>query len=246
MLLDGKKVLITGGSRGIGKAIVETFVEHGASVLITGRSDDLFKVAGHISSETGKVIPMQGDICDDTHVQDVVKACRKHFGYLDVLINNAGILQQALLGMIKIGAVREMIDVNVIAPINLTQYAIRLMRKSTSPSIINIASIAGTQGIDGITAYSASKAAVVGFTLSSAKELAPRGIRVNAIAPGFIDTSMTRMLPEQWYQERINNIRLGQKIGSPYDIANCALFLASDLASYITGQIIGVDGGMNV
>jgi 3-oxoacyl-[acyl-carrier protein] reductase len=138
---------------------------------------------------------------------------------------------------------RELYQVNVQAVIALTQYATRLMDGRRSPSIVNLASIAGTQGMEGVTAYSASKAAVVGYTLACAKELAPKGIRVNAIAPGFIDTDMVRGVTPDWYERRIQSIRMG-RIGTPEDVAGVAVFLGSDLSRYVTGQVIGVDGGM--
>lgn len=244
MLLQGKIALITGASRGIGRAIAELFVEQGAALIINGKSDAIHDVAKKLTGGGGNVVAVQGNICEEACIQSLVKTCRKLNGELNILVNNAGILTQAVLGMITIDSIKQMLDVNLVAMINLTQYAVRLMANSASPSIINLASIAGTQGIEGIPAYSASKAAVVGFTLSAAKELAPRGIRVNAIAPGFIDTDMSRALTPEWYQKRINAIRMGQQIGTPRDVANCALFLASDLSTYVTGQVIGVDGGM--
>lgn len=246
MLLKDKRAIITGATRGIGKAIAEAFVGEGASVVIAGRDGSIHDLATELSSAGQRVTAVQGDLRDGAYVHELVTVCRKQYGGLDILVNNAGVLTQGLIGMMALDPVREMLDVNLVALINLTQYAIRLMAKSVSPSIINIASIAGTQGIEGVSAYSASKAAVVGFTLSAAKELASRGIRVNAIAPGFIDTDMTRSLPSEWYQKRVDGIRMGKRIGSPHDIANCALFLASDLSSYVTGQVIGVDGGLAV
>jgi 3-oxoacyl-[acyl-carrier protein] reductase len=138
-----------------------------------------------------------------------------------------------------------MFEVNVFAALNLTQYAVRAFPRGQGGAVVNLASIAGTQGIDGLTAYSASKAAIIGFTKAAAKELAPQKIRVNAIAPGFIDTDMARQVSPEWFQKRVESVRLG-RIGDPVDIARCAAFLASDHAAYITGQIIGVDGGMAV
>ena len=246
MLLDGKVCLVTGASRGIGAEIARTFAANGASVIVTGRSESVMVLASELVSKGHRVVCIQGDLKADGHVREISTTIKKEFGQLDVLVNNAGILSQSLLGMISLGTTREMFEVNVFAMMSMTQYAVRLMAKSEAPSIINIASIAGTQAIEGVSAYSASKASVVGFTRASAKELASKGIRVNAIAPGFIDTEMTRTLPEEWFQKRVEGIRLGKRIGKPHDIANCALFLASELSSYVTGQIIGVDGGMIV
>jgi 3-oxoacyl-[acyl-carrier protein] reductase len=243
MLLQSKKVLITGGSRGIGRAIAQTFVQQGASVVLLSRSAEVHTVAESLSAFGAPVIPVQGDVTNDADVKNLIKLIRKELGSLDVLVNNAGIMQQGLLGMTSIDSMQAMLSVNVVALMNLTQYAVRLSAAERPLSVINLASIAGTQGIEGISAYCASKGAVVSYTYAAAKELAPRGIRVNAIAPGFIDTDMTRQLSPDWFEKRIDNIRLG-RIGKPEDIANAALFLASDLSAYVTGQIIGVDGGM--
>lgn len=244
MLLKDRRVIVTGATRGIGRAVAEVFVEHGAAVLINGRSRDVHDVAAELAAKGGRVIAIQGDVRDDAHVRELNSVCRTAFGGLDVLVNNAGVLTQSVLGMTRMSAVQEMLEVNVVAMINVAQYAVRLMAKSPAASIINLASIAGTRGIKGLSAYSASKAGVVGFTLAAAKELAPRGIRVNAIAPGFIDTDMTRGLPDEWSKRAMADICLGHRIGSPREVAGCALFLASDLSSYVTGQVIGVDGGM--
>jgi 3-oxoacyl-[acyl-carrier protein] reductase len=186
---------------------------------------------------------MRGDVGDTGFARSLVTAARKQHGKLDVLVNNAGILRQGLIGMTSTEHIREMLEINVLAVMTLTQYASRAMDAQRFPCIVNVASIAGTQGMEGVTAYSASKAAVVGYTLSSAKELAPKGIRVNAIAPGFIDTDMVRGVSSDWYERRLQSIRMG-RIGTPEDVAGVAVFLASGLAGYVTGQVIGVDGGM--
>jgi 3-oxoacyl-[acyl-carrier protein] reductase len=247
MLLKGKHALITGASRGIGQSIARIFVEQGASVVLMSRSTVVQEVAqllSPIAAQHGaRVLAFQGDVCVDADVKNLIKLVRKEFGHLEVLVNNAGIMQQGLLGMTSLESMRAMLEVNVTAMMNLTQYAVRLSAADHPLSVINLASIAGTQGIEGISAYCASKGAVVSYTYAAAKELAARGIRVNAIAPGFIDTDMTRQLSPDWFEKRIENIRLG-RIGKPEDIANAALFLASDLSSYVTGQVIGVDGGM--
>lgn len=245
MLLEGKVALVTGASRGIGRSIAKLFAEHGASLVITARSDSIQAIAERLNGETRRVIAVQGDLSDEACIRRIVQTCRGEFRRLDVLVNNAGVLAPSPIGMTSLGPVRQMLEINLLAAINLTQYAVRLMQAQRSGSIINLGSIVGTRGLEGLSAYGASKAAIEGFTKSIAKELAPRGIRVNAIAPGLIDTDMTRSADEAWFQRRVESIRMG-RIGRPEDVAGCALFLASDLSSYVTGQTIGVDGGMQV
>ncbi len=243
MLLEGRVALVTGASRGIGAAIARAFAAEGATLLLCARSEGVDTLARELDTAQRPARPMRGDISDSAFVRELIGSVRKEHGRLDVLVNNAGILRQGLIGMTSTDQMREMLDVNVLAIMTLTQYATRVMDPQRFPSIVNLASIAGTQGMEGVTAYSASKAAVVGYTLSCAKELAPKGIRVNAIAPGFIDTDMVRGVSADWFERRIQSIRMG-RIGTPEDVAGVAVFLASSLSSYVTGQVIGVDGGM--
>jgi 3-oxoacyl-[acyl-carrier protein] reductase len=243
MLLEGRVALVTGASRGIGAAIARAFAAAGATLLLCARGDGVDALARELTAAQRPARAMRGDVSDPAFARELIASVRKEHGRLDVLVNNAGILRQGLIGMTSADQMRELLDVNVLAVMVLTQYATRAMDPQRSPSIVNLASIAGTQGMEGVTAYSASKAAVVGYTLSSAKELAPKGIRVNAIAPGFIDTDMVRGVTADWYERRLQSIRMG-RIGTPEDVAGVALFLASDLSRYVTGQVIGVDGGM--
>jgi 3-oxoacyl-[acyl-carrier protein] reductase len=244
-LLTGKVALITGASRGIGRAMAELFAANGAAVVLSGRSEELDAVSAGITAAGGRAVAVKGDIREESHQKALLMAARGNFGGLDVLVNNAGVLYQGVLGMVEMAKVRDMFEVNVHALINLTQFAVRLMAAKKAGSIINLTSIAGTETIEGMPGYSAAKAAVIGFTKSAAKELAPKGIRVNGIAPGFIDTDMTRAMPADLHRKRVEGIRMG-RIGTAEDIAKAALFFASDLSSYITGQILGVDGSMIV
>jgi 3-oxoacyl-[acyl-carrier protein] reductase len=245
MKLAGKTVLITGASRGIGASMAEIFVQEGARLVLSARTPGVMQLSERLRAAGHEVEAVQGDITDDAHVRALIQVCRGKFGGLDALVNNAGILFPGKLGMVRLDDVRRMFEVNVLAVINLTQYAIRAFPKGRGGAVVNLASIAGTHGIDGISAYSATKAAIIGFTAAAAKELAPLKIRVNAIAPGFIDTDMARQVSPEWFQKRLESIRLG-RIGLPQDIARCAVFLTSDDAAYITGQVLGVDGGMTV
>lgn len=241
-LLAGRVAVITGATRGIGRAIAGLFAAHGASLVLCGRSDDLAAPAG-VPDDRVRLI--KGDAADPDVQKELIRTAREAFGRLDILVNNAGVLTPGILGMTDMAKVRAMFDLNVHAAINLTQMAARVMAAGKSGSIINLSSIAGLRGAEGMAAYSASKAALLGFTVAAAKELAPKGVRVNALAPGFIDTGMTRALPEAVFTKTVEGIRMGRP-GTPEEVARAALFFASDLSGYVTGQVLGVDGGMIV
>jgi len=241
-MLKNKIALVTGVSRGIGKQIAITFAKNGATVYANARKenslDDLLEECEGLS---GKIIPVYFDITDADASKNVVMKIKKESRKLDCLVNNAGIMQDALIGMIDRKTIHDVFETNVFAVIELTQLAARIMTKQKSGSIINLASIVGVYGNKGQLVYSASKGAIIAMTKTAAKELATQNIRVNAIAPGMIDTEMFRSIGVEKVAERLANIGMG-RLGMPEDVAKICLFLASDLSEYVTGQIIGVDG----
>ncbi|WP_439890367.1 SDR family NAD(P)-dependent oxidoreductase [Ralstonia sp. 25C] len=246
MLLKDKIALITGAARGIGFATAQLFAQEGACVVLSGRTQELLNVAKaqlEASVEGVRVSTVVLDVTNPESVRDAFQLIFKEYKRLDVLVSNAGVLDDALISMVTEAQVHRVFEPNTFGVLYCAQYASRLMARNKSGSIINLASIIGTNGNVGQAVYAGSKAAVIGITKSLAKELAPQNIRVNAIAPGFIDTDMARSVGSEKFAERIASVKMG-RIGSPDEIAKVALFLASDLASYVTGQTIGVDGGM--
>jgi 3-oxoacyl-[acyl-carrier protein] reductase len=242
-LLEGKISLITGSSKGIGKAIAERFAQEGAIVYANSRKQGSIDQWAHecsVENET-QVIPVYFDIRDSYSAKEAIMQIKKEQQRLDVLVNNAGVVSYEPLGMIDFEKFREMWEVNVVSVIQLIQLVSRLMARQTSGSIINISSIVGTNGVKGQLAYSATKGAVISLTKSAAKELANLNIRVNAIAPGMIDTERLRDVMEKKFINRISDIGMG-RLGKPEEVADVCVFLASELSSYVTGQIIGVDG----
>ncbi|SEU10045.1 SDR family NAD(P)-dependent oxidoreductase [Paenibacillus sp. NFR01] len=243
--LKDKVIFITGSSKGIGRQAAFTFAAAGAKLAINGRNEQsLYDSQQEIEREFGtEVLPLPYDVRDIAKVKEAFMAIKKKFGQLDALVNNAGILQDRLLGMIDGQQMQQTLDTNLSSAIYHMQYAARLMSPKKYGSIVNLASIIGRNGNAGQVVYSASKAGLIGATMSAAKELAVHNIRVNAVAPGFIDTDMAKSLPAEKFKERLESIKMG-RIGQPEDVANVICFLCSDLSSYVTGQVIGVDGGM--
>ena len=246
-LLADKRVLITGATRGIGLAIAERFAAEGASLYLNGRDGaQISQLAEQLSREFGVACtPLVFDVADPEAVKAAFRELFAQTKVLDVLVNNAGILDDALIGMVTPTQIERTFACNSFSVLYCSQYAARMLQRNGGGSIINLASIIGRVGNAGQAVYGGSKAAVIGMTQSLAKELATQQIRVNAIAPGFIDTDMAHSLPDQKFQQRLDSIAMG-RIGSADEVAKVALFLASDLSSYVTGQVIGVDGGMLV
>jgi len=238
--------MVTGSTRGIGWATASLLARQGATVIVNGCSNEELlrqRVEELRTLSGGEPDGFLCDVGDPAAVKECYGAIFKKYKRLDVLVNNAGILQDSLLGMVSPEQIARVLHVNVQGVILNMQYASRLMARHNSGSIVNLSSIIGRFGNEGQVVYGGSKAAVIGMTLSAAKELAPSGVRVNAIAPGFIDTDMVRGLPPAKFEERLQSIKM-KRIGLPDDIAKAVLFFASDLSGYVTGQVLGVDGGM--
>lgn len=245
MTLSGKKALVTGASRGIGRAIALELARQGADVAVnySGSEAKALDVVDEIKSMGRESFAVQCDVSNSESVTNMVKETMEHFGKLDILVNNAGITRDNLLMRMKEDEWDDVLNINLKGVFLCTKAVTRQMMKQRSGRIINISSIVGVSGNPGQANYVAAKAGVIGLTKTSAKELASRGITVNAIAPGFITTEMTDKLSEDIQNEMLKMIPLAQ-FGEPQDIANTVVFLASDESRYITGQTIHVDGGM--
>ena len=244
-LLKGKTVIITGASRGIGKGIAEVFVKQGANIAFTYRSSDEQAEAleNALSTNGCKVKGYKSDASNFEAAQQLAADVLVDFGSIDVLVNNAGITKDALLMRMSEDDFDRVMDINMKSVFNMTKAVLRPMLKQRKGSIINMSSVVGVKGNAGQANYSASKAAINGFTKSTALELGSRNIRCNSIAPGFIETEMTEALAEDQIQEWRNSIPL-KRGGTTEDIANATLFLASDMSAYVTGQVLHVCGGM--
>jgi len=246
-MLRGKNALITGGVRGIGKAIAEEFCKNGANVLLSYRSNHAAaEETAQILKQYGtKVELLPGDVVDSAHAKEAIQKMKDSFGSIDVLVNNAGITNDKLLMRMSDEDFTKVIDTNLNGAFYFLREASAVMLKQKQGRIINLSSVVGVRGNPGQINYCASKAGVIGMTLSAAKELGRRGITVNAIAPGFIDTDMTNILTDEQKKATLDVISLG-RMGKAEEIAKTACFLASEGASYITGQVICVDGGISI
>ena len=243
-LLQGKVAIITGATRGIGKGIAEVFAKEGAKIAFTyaGSVDKAKALESELSNIT-EIKGYQSDASDYDAAQKLVEDVLAEFGTIDILVNNAGITRDNLMLRMSKDDWDTIIKVNLDSVFNLTKAVIKPMMKAKSGSIINMTSVSGIMGNIGQTNYSAAKAGVIGFTKSVAREMASRGIRCNAVAPGFIETEMTAALDEKTVQGWRDGIPL-KRGGQPEDVANACVFLASNMSSYITGQVLNVDGGM--
>ena len=244
-LLEGKTVIITGGARGIGRGIAKVFAKQGANIAFTyiSQEDQAKALEVELSANGCKVKRYMSDASDFDAAQQLAVDVLEDFGSIDVLVNNAGITKDGLLMRMTEDDFDKVMDVNMKSVFNMTKAVLRPMLKQRKGSIINMSSVVGVKGNAGQTNYSASKAAINGFTKSTALELGSRNIRCNSIAPGFIETEMTKALDEDQIQEWRNSIPL-KRGGTTDDIANATLFLASDMSGYITGQVLHVCGGM--
>ena len=246
-MLENKVALVTGAGRGIGRAIAIALAKEGAEVVVNynGSEERAKEVKQTIEENGGKASIYKCNVSDFEACEAMIKDIVKEHGRLDILVNNAGITKDGLIMKMKEEDFDSVLNVDLKGTFNTIRHSARQMLRQKSGKIINISSVSGILGNAGQANYAASKAGVIGLTKTMARELGSRGITVNAIAPGFVDTEMTGVLSEEIRENACRQIILG-RFGKPEDIANVAVFLASDKADYITGQVISVDGGMNV
>ena len=245
-LLAGKRAIVTGGSKGIGLAVVKSFLGAGASVEYYSRSEaeEHGALEALAAAEGVSVLWVACDVADEAAVEAAVAASLAR-GPIDVLVNNAGVTRDGLVFRMQLDDWKAVIDTNLTSAFLLSRAVARAMIKQRSGSIVNVSSVVGIMGNGGQTNYSASKAGLIGFTKSLAREVAGRGVRVNAIAPGFVETAMTDKIPEEAKEKLKAQIPLG-RTARPEEIASVALFLASEMASYVTGEVVKIDGGMGM
>ncbi|KLV08979.1 3-ketoacyl-ACP reductase [Photobacterium aquae] len=241
MSLEGKIALVTGASRGIGRAIAEILVERGATVIGTATSENGAEAISAYLGGNGKGLAL--NVTDPESVESVLKQIKEEFGDIDILINNAGITRDNLLMRMKDDEWQDILDTNLTSVFRLSKAVLRSMMKKRYGRIINIGSVVGTMGNAGQTNYAAAKAGLVGFTKSMAREVASRGITVNTVAPGFIETDMTKALNDDQRAATLANVPAG-RLGDPREIAAAVAFLASNDAGYVTGETLHVNGGM--
>lgn len=244
-MLKGKNVIVTGATRGIGREIALTLAQNGANIAMNYRNlnsevEDLIK---EIKSFGVDALAIKCDVSITEEVDNFVKEVKAHYNTIDVLVNNAGITKDGLILRMKEEDFDDVLDVNLKGTFNTTKSVSSIMVRQKSGKIINISSVVGIAGNTGQCNYAASKAGVIGFSKSVARELASRNINVNVVAPGYINTDMTKNLPDKIKEEIIKSVPM-KKIGDPREVANLVLFLSSNLSDYITGQVINVDGGM--
>ena len=244
-MLEGKVAIVTGASRGIGAAVAKKLAKLNATVIVNyqGSRERAEAVCGEIKADGGKAVSYQCDVSDFNACQKFIKDIVAEYKTIDILVNNAGITRDGLIMAMSEENFDSVINTNLKGTFNCVKFASRFMIKQRSGKIINMSSVSGIMGNAGQANYSASKAGVIGLTKAAARELASRNINVNAIAPGFIETDMTDVLPDNVKESAVGNIPLG-RFGKPEDIANAVAFLASPASDYITGQVISVDGGM--
>ena len=244
MHLKGKVTLITGGARGIGKSIAEKFADNGSDLVIVDVNEDAaIETAAEMEKKGIKAIAIKADVSSADEVEAMFQKVVEDFGKIDILVNNAGVTRDNLLLRMKESEWDLVININLKGVFLCTKSAVKRMSKARSGCIVNVASIVGQMGNAGQANYTASKGGVIALTKTTAREFAARGIRANAVAPGFINTDMTKSLPEPVKEDMLSRIPVG-KMGESEDIANAVLFLASPMSAYITGHVLSVNGGM--
>ena len=242
---ENKVALVTGGTTGIGKAIAQELAKSGFNIAINYRTEteEMQELKKEIEANNVKCLFVKADISKFEETEKMAKEIIENFEKIDVLVNNAGVTKDGLIMRMKEDAFKQVIDINLVGTFNVTRNIVPYMVKQRSGRIINIASVVGIVGNAGQSNYSASKAGIIGFTKSLAKELSSRNILVNAVEPGFIETKMTDILNETVKESILSQITLG-RMGTPSEVANVVKFLSEENSSYITGQVINIDGGM--